>query len=399
MTRSNIFPLIFMIGISLIPVLSVHMPRSLSFTPLLLGLVMSIWWAFIKKEKLIFSKSYIYSILGICAICIISSLWSIEPMDAYKKALKVSAILILSIPLFSFASSVRLATLKPYLWLFPMAVTLAALLCSFELVFNLPIYQLIHAVEANYEVNTSALNPGIICVTFSYFAALLFISHMDVSQRKKYLAIAIMSISLMIMLSLSQSQSGQLAFILGGVMLLLFPHKRKRSCSILALLIIGAMLLTPFIVNILFDALIGNAQEIPWLKDGYAGNRIEIWEFVMRHALNSPFYGHGIEATRYTEFEHGYIYHRLGSVLHPHNFSIQLWMEFGIIGVLAASTLITLIMKNVGSLTISDKKVSTSLFIAILTVSAMGYGMWQSWWLGLIVFLIAICCAVAKKQD
>ena len=215
MTRSNIFPLIFMIGISLIPVLSVHMPRSLSFTPLLLGLVMSIWWAFIKKEKLIFSKSYIYSILGICALCIISSLWSIEPMDAYKKALKVSAILILSIPLFSFALSVKLSSLKPYLWLFPAGVTIAALLCSFDIAFDLPIYQLIHDVGEDYEVNTAAMNRGIICITFSYFVALLFISHMDTSKRKNYLLSAIMSISVAIMLLISQSQSGQLVLRFG----------------------------------------------------------------------------------------------------------------------------------------------------------------------------------------
>lgn len=202
------------------------------------------------------------------------------------------------------------------------------------------------------------------------------------------------------MLALTQSQSGQLSFLIGGLTLLLFPHKMKASYVILALGIILAMFLTPYIVTMLYDALIDDAQTIPWLKDAYAGNRLEIWEFVMRYALDSPLYGYGMEATRYiTDFQHKHIYHPGTSVLHPHNFSIQIWMEFGIIGLIAASGFFIFIVRAIQNLDLCERKAIMAVFIATLSVASIGYGLWQSWWLGEFIFLAAISATMSRKTE
>ncbi len=400
MARQNIFPLIFMIAISLVPVLSIHLPRALSFLPLVIGLAMSLWWVLIQKNRLQHCMPYMLCIFCIVGLCIISTLWSVSPTEAYSKALRSSAILIFSIPLFNLARAIQVSALKPFLWLFPIGVTSAALLCSFDLAFDLPIYRVIRNIDETSLVNTSVMNRGVVCTILSYFTAFLFIRRMESSDRIKNGLIIIMTASVIMMLTLTQSQSGQLSFLIGGLTLLLFPHKMKASYIILALGIILTMFLTPYIVTILYDALINDAQTIPWLKDAYAGNRLEIWDFVMRYALASPLHGYGMEATRYiTDFQHKHIYHPDTSVLHPHNFSIQIWIEFGIVGLIAASGFFIFIIKNIYNVTMHDRKAIMAVFIATLSVASIGYGLWQSWWLGEFIFLAAISATMSRKTE
>ena len=400
MARQNIFPLIFMIAISLVPILSVHLPRALSFLPLVIGVSMSLWWILIQKERLKHCMPYMLCIFCIAGFCIISTLWSASPAEAYSKALRSSAILLFSIPLFNLARTIQVSALKPFLWLFPIGVTSAALLCSFDLAFDLPIYKVIRNLDKDHLGNTSVMNRGVVCTILSYFAAFLFIHRIENSDRIKHGLIIIMTASVITMLTLTQSQSGQLSFLIGGLTMLLFPHKIKSSYIILALSIISLMFLTPYIVTALYDALIDDAQTIPWLKDAYAGNRLEIWEFAMRYALNSPLYGYGMEATRYiTDFQHKHIYHPDTSVLHPHNFSIQIWIEFGIIGLIAASGFFIFIIRNIQNVELHDRKAIMAVFIATLCVASIGYGLWQSWWIGEFVFLAAISATMSRKTE
>ncbi len=387
-----------MIWISITPIISVHFPRALSFTPILLGLIMSAWWVLVKKETLIHSKAYMFCIIGICALCIISSLWSIEPMEAYKKSLKISAILILSIPLFNIATTIKAETLKPYLWLLPAGVTLAATLSSFELIFDLPIYKTIRNIEPSHNISSAVMNRGIVAIIFAYFASMLFIKNIDSIKTRIILNIA-MNISVITMLLLTQSQSAQLAYA-SGILALLLPHGHKLTHKSIAIAIIIALIITPFITGILYSLLIENAQELPWLKDAYAGNRVEIWHFVMNYALHSPLYGYGIEATRFvTNFEHDYIYHTGSTILHPHNFAIQIWMEFGAIGIISASALIYFIMLEISKLSLIEKQFTTVTVIAVLVVSSVGYGTWQSWWIGELIFINALCACIIKRAD
>lgn len=184
-----------MSAISFVPILSIHLPRALSFLPVMIGLVMSLWWVLIKKEHLKHCTPYMLCIFCIAGLCIISTLWSVSPIESYSKALKSSAILLFSIPLFNLARTIQISTLKSFLWLFPAGVTLSALLCSFDLAFNLPIYQVIHHVGEDYHVNTAVMNRGVVCTILSYFAAFLFIHHMENPKRIEYGLITVMTAS------------------------------------------------------------------------------------------------------------------------------------------------------------------------------------------------------------
>ncbi len=397
MTRQNIFPLVFMIALSITPVMSIHAPRFLAFWPLIIGLCGSGYWFLIKKETFIYSKAYIAVIVSIIALCFASLTWSISPAEAFEDAIKASAILLIGSLFISLSIAVPKSLIRPYLVFFPVGVIIAALLCSFELYSNMPLYKAIRGISNDEHLGTAVMNRGVVFTTFCSLASLFFLKDIE-NTKIRFVSGLIMLISVLTMLCLTQSQSGHVAFGLGMIVFALFPCKSKLPLSLLTVIIIACLALTPQIVTLLYGLLIENGQDIPWLKDAYAGNRVEVWDFVMRYAMDNPLYGYGMEATRYVEtFEHNYIYHKSPTVLHPHNFSIQIWIEFGMVGICLASALFCTLHYRLNQFTAIDKKIMLSVYIPVLGVSAVGYGIWQSWWLGVLTLLFGLCLLMVDK--
>lgn len=398
LARQKLFPIAFMIALSITPVMSIHVPRFLAFWPLIIGLCGSGYWFLIKKEAFVYSKSYVAAIIGIVALCFASLTWSIAPQEAFEDAIKASAILLIGSLFISLCIAIPTHMLRPYYVFFPIGVAAAALLCSFELYNDMPIYRALRGIEPTEYLSSAVMNRGVVFTTFSALASIFFLQGIE-NKKTRLNAGAMMFVSLLVMLSLTQSQSGHIALGLGVFTFLLFPCRSKLPTYCLTVIIIMCIVLSPQIVTLLHGLLIYNGQEFPWLKDAYAGNRVEVWEFVMRYAMNNPLYGYGMEATRYVEaFEHHYIHHKSATVLHPHNFSIQIWIEFGLIGVALASALFSLLHYRINTFSLIDKRITLSLYIPILGVSAVGYGIWQSWWLGLLCFFIGACLLHVKKQ-
>ena len=199
-----------------------------------------------------------------------------------------------------------------------------------------------------------------------------------------------------------ESQSAQLAFIISILTAWLFFYKSKWAWGILGALITIMIFASPFIMPWLFDNYAQSLNTMPFLGkgSGYAGGRLEIWDYVSRYALQNPFTGFGLEATRTIEnFDSAKLFYQDTSVLHPHNFALQLWMEFGVIGAALGSLFCAYILWIMYSrLTPAQNRIVLPVFIAALSVSATGYGMWQSWWVGLLFMTAALCIIAVKLQ-
>ena len=76
-----------------------------------------------------------------------------------------------------------------------------------------------------------------------------------------------------------------------------------------------------------FNNISAQVEAVPILGSGggYAGARMEIWDYVSRYALQNPLYGFGVEATRQVpSFGSTESYQEGQTILHPHNFVLQL---------------------------------------------------------------------------
>lgn len=366
----------------------------LSFYPALFGLIMSAWWVFGAKQNLRISRGYMICAGAISTLILLSCLWSISPHDAFEKALLISIAICLGGLSFSLASSIKLEGLSPYLKFFPLCMIAAALLCSFELYFDMPIHRMLQ--EPNKDFNSSVMNRGIIFYTLCFFPVLGITRLIPSGQSKKAIQIGLFA-SAFLMMALTQSQSAQMALILGLLIYTLFPYSKKPIYPILSGVIAAMILLTPLIVRLLFLYGINGFANLPFMSEGYAGHRLEIWDFVIRYAMDSPLYGFGLEATRYVpSFDHAYIIHEEPTVFHPHNFSVQVWMEFGAIGATLLCAMIAYILKQIENLKWASASIAMPLLITILSISATGYGIWQAWWIGSIMFSASLFMLVHR---
>ena len=385
------FPLVLMIALAITPILSVYVPRFLAFWPLILGLGTSYWFIIIRKELFHVSRLY-YICAGIISIlCLLSVIWSISPMQSLEDALRVTAILLVGGLLVSSFKALEIEDFKPYGWLLPAGILVAASLCIFDLYTDLSIYKLIH--EYDKTTNSSELNRGIICLIFAYFLSLPLIQYLDWRESRKFLLTAVTGIVIVIMLLLSQSQTGQLAFGAGLILFFVYPARWRLGYILLGLGVFAALLTTPIIVSFLYDRLVIDYQDsVFWLREAYIGNRVEIWRFVMKYAVNNPLYGFGIEATNFVpHFDFAHIYNEKDTVLHPHNFSVQIWMEFGLLGTMIATGILNALVYALFHIKdILVRKTLTVVYILILLVAAITYGLWQSWWLGEFVFILGM---------
>ncbi len=127
---------------------------------------------------------------------------------------------------------------------------------------------------------------------------------------------------------------------------------------------------------------------------------MEIWDFVARRALENPLYGFGVEATKaMKDFDTARIYHPTTQILHPHNFALQIWIEFGVIGALLASGFFTWLCVSISKLNIAEARQCLPALMACITLAAVTYGLWQGWWLGSFILLAVFCVlSLDKKQ-
>lgn len=399
MTRDKAFPFFFMLLISVTPLMATEFPRFLCFWPSLVGLVMSIWWVKFEGGKYKISKNYLIITGALSVLCLTSTLWSIERSGTLENALKTALVMIPGVFLFSLCQNINIQKLKPFAWMLPFGVILAGLISFNELLNDLPLYKIIRGYDSDFRGNHSVMNRGIVGMVFASFTAYYLTRFVEPLKTKALIRIAL-GASILAALFMTESQSAQLAFLIGVLAVSVFPVRYKWSFKLLAVMIVCAMCTTPFIISILFDLLIDEGQSIPWLKDAYAGSRVEIWDFVLRYAMQSPLTGFGMEATRYvTDFQTLQLNHKDNTILHPHNFSLQIWMEFGIIGVAIVSILFAFLLNHMRSAPISASRYAIASFLSVLSVAAMGYGIWQSWWIGELIFIASLCALITNFAE
>ena len=395
--KNRRFFFIFLISISSLPLISVLLPRAMTFAPAIIGLIFYLFIVLTKKEKISLNKQYIIIAAIITAICTTSSLWSEHSAEVLIKSLKTAAVLFgnifiislcMKLPSLSQRYSININSMA---WIFPAMLTLAALLASEELFMAMPLYRIAHNFPADYHFNTSVINRGAVNIVLCSFAAISMIRFWNADKWKKWSLGVIMISSILLMLSLTQAQSAQLAFAVGVFTYIAFPHSWKRAYTALAVIITILFMSAPWLSQYTFSHLASDVNSSSWLSQGYAANRMEIWDFVSRYGLEKPILGHGMEATRYVEsFNHQHLYHKEDSVLHPHNAIIQIWVEFGLVGSLIFCAILIYVINSISRLPKENARTAISLFLSTMVIASISYGLWQSHWIGVILYVLEI---------
>ncbi len=333
----------------------------------------------------------------IVALAGLSSFWSFDTSFSLERTFKIALILFPGVLLLGISSSFTAEQIRPYLWLLPVCVALAAALNSTELFFDMPLYRFMRGLGPEANIGLAGANRSIFCTVICFFACIPVLMGLSLELKTRRIAIAGLAALILLMLFLSESQSSQLCFVIGLLFLFVFPYARKMAWAVIMVLMAALIILAPFLAQFLFRTVAENIEGIEWFANGYATNRMEIWEFVGRYALQQPLYGYGIEATRHIkDFDIQMLYHSEPTVLHPHNFAIQLWIEFGLMGAVLSSLFFAYLINTIRIMPLAAARVALPTLFAFISVGATGYGMWQSWWLGECILMLALCSLAGK---
>jgi O-antigen ligase len=118
--------------------------------------------------------------------------------------------------------------------------------------------------------------------------------------------------------------------------------------------------------------------------------RVGYWTHAADWIADHPLRGWGLEASR--EFGPGI-------VLHPHNGPLQVWLELGAVGALAAAAVWWLALGRLARPKADLVAAATAGSAAVyLLFGGVNFGLWQEWWLALAA-LVVVVAAAAKGQN
>lgn len=160
----------------------------------------------------------------------------------------------------------------------------------------------------------------------------------------------------------------------------------KRGAAILTVALAAGILAAPLIASApQLDAL---SQRRDVSVSVY--HRAAIWSFTAEKILERPAFGWGMHASR--TMPEGKVQFVPGAELlplHPHNAALQIWLELGLIGAIAAAAAILALGRRIRGDRFTRAALAATL-LAAFTVGSVGYGIWQGWWMGALWILVAL---------
>lgn len=388
---------LWIILMGLAPIVAALGPRALSFIPgVILVLGISGFFMSTRKRPLLSIEPLIY--MGcISLLCVISALWSPYQADALEKGAKIALVLLGNGLLLSYIMARPIERLRLFPSIFLISFITGLLLLAAELYFNGPLTTLANGwLGESTDFKYSDLNRGIVAIVLCTPAALALAGFTMANKRKRQLVYGFIFLILGVICLLTFSQSAHLALIVMGFFFFLFPYRQEWAWLALALLLSALIFITPFMVQFFFNFLPPLIHNVNWFQYSYALERLEIWDYVSRYALQNPLIGYGIEATRFTTFDTAQLYQPGDTVLHPHNFAVQIWMEFGVLGATLGSLFLVYILDAIRKMPELPARVCLASLMGSLAVASTGYGIWQGWWLGTFILVTGYCLIVNK---
>jgi len=364
----------------LIPLFAFFSPLGMSLIFVLLALHPLIFFIKQGKFKNIWNDSDVNKIILVFfAYALISSFWAIRPNESVSLWIRMVGVLFCSLGLFAYVPYInkKEIILKVLLG----GIVLALIFANIEIFTNGFISRTFGiSYKVSHEFDIVIFNRAASVLSLISWAAIYYL----ISLQKKKSALALFTVVFLTVLRLD-SFSTVIGFFIGGVFI--FPivyYKGQKALKVFATLaVIGvfAFAVAASVMNA--HKLVGNVPTVP----GAASDiRLYIWDYSAKQALKKPIFGWGLNASRsYPVQESDYVQGgRSPLPLHPHNNTLQIWLELGVVGLFIFSAFLVLILLRI-SKTIQDPYMMascTALFVNYFLIGQTAYGMWQTWFIG-----------------
>lgn len=261
-----------------------------------------------------------------------------------------------------------------------------------EVLLDYPIHRWFNALPADVPVAENMPKRVAALFALSVWPFALFL---EMKGRRLLGVLAILAYAI---LCYKVGNRSALAGLVSGLFILIFGfHAPKTARRILLMLVLaGLILIIPAYLAIpllpkeaFYDKLFASAQA-----------RLEIWSYTAQHVLESPFIGHGIDASRgiksvVTEAT-PYLEAGVSRISqHPHNFFLQIWLDFGLVGAALWGALLVMLVHSFKGLPPATQPFVMAATICSLLMFSTTFSPLQAWWAGghgtvMAIFLVIV---------
>ncbi len=326
------------------------------------------------------------------AWCLASSWWSFYPVSAATLALRVGVLLFLLLYLVGLVQSLDHRQRKGVVHVFCLGFAIALTIVAIDLPFGTPLFDLLHGTANSENAAYVRLNRGVSALAILIWPIAVFAWQQGWKAAALVLPPALLALTL-----LSLSSASMLA--LGAAFLAAAMASLGRASTRLVLVaaIAGTLLAAPLAVETMQRTGIDQSDQI----HDNTRHRLHIWGVVSERIAERPVFGWGFDASPdlptagVEPFKPG----KKVIPSHPHNASLQIMVETGIVGSLHVLTLLIMIAYRIDSLSPAARVGAAAMLVAVFGIASTAYGIWQSHWLAVIGSAVAIFVAVLPASS
>ena len=384
---------IFCAFAALLPIVSVVSPKG-TVVLLLLAAVFAIptyWWTLrrLPVPELRFSIALVLLVVW----CAIASSWSDDPTRSLVLALRIAVILAAGMILLAISAALDDAKRKRIgQWLIA-GFGLSLALMAVEVGLDYPLLRSFK--EANAGNEAVWFNRGAVAMALIVWPLAAYLWARGLGWKALIIPVLLGIASFFL-----ESAAATLGFVAGVVTLLLVLSHRKAGLVVTIAASVLVFIGMPFAAREMHSH---GWHRADWLVAS-AQHRVKIWDFSVQRIAERPLLGWGFDGSRHI----GALYPdasdtgRAFMALHPHSAPLQIMLELGAVGAVVALALLGWMAVRLDTMPGRASALAQALFISALAIGCVAFGVWQNWWLALIVsvaLLVPLTAAPAARED
>ena len=375
---------------ALLPIVGVVAPKgTVAILLLAAGLALPIhWWA---QRRFPAPDVRVAIALALLVVwCAIASSWSEDSALSLVLSLRVAVILAAGLVLFPIVAALHDAARKRVgQWLIA-GFGLSLALVAVEIGLDFPLLRSFKTAGAGQEAVW--FNRGAIALVLIVWPVTALLWARGLGWKALALP-AVLSIASLFL----ESAAATLGLVAGVAALLLALGHRKAGLAITLAASAVAFVAMPFAAREMHGH---GWHQADWLAAS-AQHRIEIWEFSVRRIAENPVLGWGFDGSRHLQalYPDTSSTGRELAALHPHSAPLQIMLELGAVGAVIVLALLWLIAMRLDGAAGRKRMFGQPLFVAGLVIASVAHGMWQNWWLALVVSAALLVPLTASRSE
>lgn len=385
-------PTVYIFFLILTIIVGTFIPRLLAYLPPFAGLVLTALY-FLKEKKLFeIDKTTFLFLISVVSWSALSALWSFNAEFSMERSIKIAIILFPVFLLWSLTPKIQIENINQFTKIIVCIFAGLVFLLTLEKYFGHPVTEYIFG----HDFQEHKSNRSFTVLALMAMPILFLIQKTNWPQKKLIQFIMILFVGTAMTQTISQT--AQLCFIIGLIFMYLLPPSKV----IIKLFFMGLIILTialPFAIKPIKNAMSPeNVMSNSLLREASIVHRFEIWEYSVDMTFEKPLFGNGIGSLRFMKSDKWMTYQKSDQALHSHNVILQLWVEFGVVGALMMIAFLTISLKKM--LRVEDahqRRIYFTTYATIISCIMTGYGLWQSWHLGMIMFIVILALFVANQ--